>query len=174
VYSSQLAELVAEAVRAQFTMLVQTGFAKRNALWFTTGLIVPSNGDNLYRELCHAPFGDENLAAEYQAYALGKARLTAREGLPSGTIIDLHPDRLRPGDVCYRGGYVLPGSLIVCAVSGIQSRFDESLSAAGCAFGVAVAGLATDEARGATAASTSGFFPETTLTAFLARCHTVD
>ncbi len=171
-YYRQLALVVAATVEAQFAQLVGAGIAKRNALWFTTGLIITDGQESYYNEILGLSFGDEEVAREYEPFATGKAELTARERTPSGTVIDLYPDRLLPGDVCYRGGYVLPNSRIVCAASGIQSRLDESLSAGGCATAVAVIGLATDQARGLRFDQVDGFFPESTVRGYMAVQHT--
>ncbi len=175
-YCRQLALVVAAAVEAQFNQLVAAKIARRDALWFTTGVIVVNDEElPYYNEILSLPFGNPEVAAQYESFATGKAELTAREGMPSGTVIDLHPDQLIPGDVCYRGGYVLPGSRIVCAASGIQSRLDESLSAGGCVTAVAVIGLATDQARGLSFDPTknNGFFPESTVGSYLAVQQTI-
>ena len=69
-------------------------------------------------------FGDPQQRDKYHAFALAKARLSARTGLDTSVIISQFPDMLEAGDCIYGGG--IDRDDIIVAASGLSEIRDET------------------------------------------------
>lgn len=107
-----------------FELLASSGIAKRPHLAIVVGT---RNWDGSYTALHRHAIGNEaQWEYEYFNYADGKARITARTGLPSRIVHTTHQHLLEPGDCAYWGS-VTNGQIIV-ACSGVQPWVDEHMA----------------------------------------------
>lgn len=150
--TKEIAMTVANVTRRQFNGMMAEELSSRSShnMAFTIGLRQWNRVGHEYgyNEVWHTFFGDTIQAEEFLPYAQGKAKLSARTALPSGVVLDTRPDLIRPGDVRYRGGYAQPDSLVVVALSGIESWLDEALAASAFHVARSLMGLKVDQGRG--------------------------
>lgn len=65
---------------------------------------------------------------DLRAIAQEKMDLAGREGMPTGMIVACYPERLRPGDTTYQGGYAEEAGGLRTAASGAYGQTDEGIA----------------------------------------------
>lgn len=85
----------------------------------------PSLEEVADRVLFISRVGDQ-IEDKYTYFALKKALLADRVGMPSGDVRHLAPWRMQPGDIKHQGGVTENGLTI--GFSGVQSEYDEAIA----------------------------------------------
>jgi hypothetical protein len=91
-------------------------------------VVVVAQSDEPVRELVVTELPRNHWPAPFDRVARGKARLTARTGLPSRTVLQDRQELLQPGDPLWFGSVLEPVTSLVVAASGGPEDVDELIS----------------------------------------------
>jgi len=93
---------------------------------YATDEFIALNHPDVANRILFAGCVGEKPTARYTWYAINKALVAERTGMPSGDVRTVAPWQMVPGDIKFRGGFVENG--LVVGFSGVQESYDEAVA----------------------------------------------
>lgn len=120
-------ELAMTTIRTGIVPMVEEMMESRLVKRQQLALIVARREGTDYQLVYDYSFGDTHeWEHDFHAIARGKTVITARTGLPTRVVQELHPELLLPTDTQFWGNWIEGNIIVSC--SGVEPWFDEAIS----------------------------------------------